>query len=132
WAERGSRNNSGGSQQQQWVAYARSVRRWARAPARGTCSVWNRAHQHKQPLGSVVRRKGDSRHWDIGRSRRARYDHVADPCGPARGRLMKLKLLVVDEEPLAREGMKVLLGRQSQVDSVSEARNGRVEIMQSR
>jgi len=38
---------------------------------------------------------------------------------------MQLKVLVVDDEPLAREGMKLLLGRQPQVGSVSEARNGR-------
>lgn len=38
---------------------------------------------------------------------------------------MELKVLVVDDEPLAREGLKLLLGRQSGVESVSEARNGR-------
>ena len=38
---------------------------------------------------------------------------------------MGLKVLVVDDEPLAREGLKLLLGRQPQVGSVSEARNGR-------
>src|SRR5262245_48603749 len=38
---------------------------------------------------------------------------------------MGLKVLVVDDEPLAREGLKLLLGRQPQVESVSEARNGR-------
>jgi two-component system LytT family response regulator len=38
---------------------------------------------------------------------------------------MQLKVLVVDDEPLAREGMKLLLGRKPQVGSVSEARNGR-------
>ena len=38
---------------------------------------------------------------------------------------MQLKVLVVDDEPLAREGMKLLLGRQPHVGSVSEARNGR-------
>jgi two-component system LytT family response regulator len=41
---------------------------------------------------------------------------------------MRLKVLVVDDEPLAREGLKLLLGRQSQVESVSEARNGREAI----
>ena len=38
---------------------------------------------------------------------------------------MRLTVLVVDDEPLAREGLKRLLGRQPQVESVSEARNGR-------
>ena len=38
---------------------------------------------------------------------------------------MGLRVLVVDDEPLAREGLKLLLGRQPQVASVSEARNGR-------
>ena len=38
---------------------------------------------------------------------------------------MQLKVLVVDDEPLARDGMKMLLGRQPQVGSVAEARNGR-------
>ena len=41
---------------------------------------------------------------------------------------MQLKVLVVDDEPLAREGLKLLLGRQPQVGSVSEARNGREAI----
>ena len=41
---------------------------------------------------------------------------------------MQLKVLVVDDEPLAREGLKLLLGRQSQVGSVAEARNGREAI----
>ena len=38
---------------------------------------------------------------------------------------MKVRVLVVDDEPLAREGLKLLLGRQPEVDSISEARNGR-------
>ena len=42
-----------------------------------------------------------------------------------RGRTMRLRVLVVDDEPLARAGLKRLLGRQPQVESVSEARNGR-------
>ena len=41
---------------------------------------------------------------------------------------MRLSALVVDDEPLAREGLKLLLGRQPQVESVSEARNGREAI----
>jgi two-component system, LytTR family, response regulator len=41
---------------------------------------------------------------------------------------MRLKVLVVDDEPLAREGLKLLLGRQPRVESVSEARNGREAI----
>ena len=41
---------------------------------------------------------------------------------------MRLTVLVVDDEPLARQGLKLLLGRQSQVESVSEARNGREAI----
>jgi len=41
---------------------------------------------------------------------------------------MRLKVLVADDEPLAREGLKRLLGRQAQVESVSEARNGREAI----
>jgi two-component system, LytTR family, response regulator len=41
---------------------------------------------------------------------------------------MRLTVLVVDDEPLAREGLKLLLGRQSQVETVSEARNGREAI----
>jgi two-component system LytT family response regulator len=38
---------------------------------------------------------------------------------------MRLRVLVVDDEPLAREGLRLLLGRQSQVESITEARNGR-------
>ncbi len=38
---------------------------------------------------------------------------------------MRLKVLVVDDEPLARDGLKLLLDRQPGVESVSEARNGR-------
>jgi two-component system, LytTR family, response regulator len=41
---------------------------------------------------------------------------------------MRLKVLVVDDEPLAREGLRLLLGRQAGVESVSEARNGREAI----
>jgi two-component system LytT family response regulator len=41
---------------------------------------------------------------------------------------MRLKVLVVDDEPIAREGLKLLLGRQPQVESISEARNGREAI----
>jgi two-component system LytT family response regulator len=41
---------------------------------------------------------------------------------------MRLTVLVADDEPLARQGLKLLLGRQSQVESVSEARNGREAI----
>ena len=38
---------------------------------------------------------------------------------------MRLTALVVDDEPIAREGLKLLLGRHPQVNSVLEARNGR-------
>ena len=41
---------------------------------------------------------------------------------------MRLSVLVVDDEPLAREGLKLLLARQPQVESVAEARNGREAI----
>ncbi len=38
---------------------------------------------------------------------------------------MGLTVLVVDDEPLAREGLKGLVGRHAGIDTVSEARNGR-------
>jgi two-component system LytT family response regulator len=38
---------------------------------------------------------------------------------------MRLKVLIVDDEPLAREGLKMLLSGDPQVDTVREARNGR-------
>ncbi len=38
---------------------------------------------------------------------------------------MKLCVLVVDDEPLAREGLRLLLSRQPQVKCIAEARNGR-------
>ena len=41
---------------------------------------------------------------------------------------MQLKVLVVDDEPLAREGLTLLLGRQPQAASILEARNGREAI----
>jgi two-component system, LytTR family, response regulator len=41
---------------------------------------------------------------------------------------MGLKVLIVDDEPLAREGLKLLLGRQPGVDAIAEARNGREAI----
>lgn len=41
---------------------------------------------------------------------------------------MRLSVLVVDDEPIAREGLKLLLGRQPQVESVLEGRNGREAI----
>jgi two-component system LytT family response regulator len=39
-----------------------------------------------------------------------------------------LRVLIVDDEPPAREGLKLLLGRQPQVESVAEARHGREAI----
>jgi two-component system LytT family response regulator len=39
-----------------------------------------------------------------------------------------VNVLVVDDEPIAREGLKLLLGREPQVESVWEARNGREAI----
>jgi len=39
-----------------------------------------------------------------------------------------MKVLVVDDEPLARDGLKLLLSRQSRVESVLAARNGREAI----
>ena len=45
---------------------------------------------------------------------------------------MRLRVLVVDDEPLARGGLKGLLDRQSQVESVVEARNGREAIARIR
>lgn len=41
---------------------------------------------------------------------------------------MRLSVLIVDDEPIAREGLRLLLGRQPQVESVLEARNGREAI----
>ncbi len=43
-----------------------------------------------------------------------------------------MRVLVVDDEPLAREGLKLLLSRQPQVESVLEARNGREAIARIR
>jgi two-component system LytT family response regulator len=41
---------------------------------------------------------------------------------------MRLTVLVVDDEPLARDGMKLLLSHQARVESVLSARNGREAI----
>src|SRR5947207_4514689 len=41
---------------------------------------------------------------------------------------MRLTVLVVDDEPLARQGLKLLLSHQPRVDSICEARNGREAI----
>ncbi|HEY5809394.1 MAG TPA: LytTR family DNA-binding domain-containing protein [Povalibacter sp.] len=38
---------------------------------------------------------------------------------------MQLKVLIVDDEPLAREGLRMLLGQQSLAGEIHEARNGR-------
>src|SRR5262245_50986721 len=38
---------------------------------------------------------------------------------------MPLKVLIADDEPLAREGLKILLDADPQVETVHEARNGR-------
>ncbi len=35
-----------------------------------------------------------------------------------------MKVLIVDDEPLAREGLRLLLGEQPDVESIGEARNG--------
>jgi two-component system, LytTR family, response regulator len=45
---------------------------------------------------------------------------------------VRLSVLVVDDEPIAREGLKLLLGHQPQVESISEARNGREAIARIR
>ena len=45
---------------------------------------------------------------------------------------MRLKVLVADDEPLAREGLKLLLADQADIESVSEARNGREAIVMIR
>jgi two-component system, LytTR family, response regulator len=45
---------------------------------------------------------------------------------------MPLKVLVADDEPLAREGLKLLLADQADIESVSEARNGREAIVMIR
>lgn len=37
---------------------------------------------------------------------------------------MKLKTLIVDDEPLAREGLRALLSKDSEVTAIREARNG--------
>jgi CheY-like chemotaxis protein len=58
----------------------------------------------------------------------AGYDHITDQDGSARGLAARLSALLVDDEPIAREGLKLLLGRQPQVESASEARNGREAI----
>ena len=60
-----------------------------------------------------------------GPKRCASHDHTADSDRTARGITVRLNVLVVDDEPIARDGLKLLLGRQPQVGSVSEARNGR-------
>lgn len=41
---------------------------------------------------------------------------------------MKLTVLIVDDEPLAREGLRALLSKDSDVISIREARNGREAI----
>ncbi len=38
---------------------------------------------------------------------------------------MRLKVLIADDEPLAREGLKLLMSGEPRVDSICEARNGR-------
>ena len=38
---------------------------------------------------------------------------------------MRLKVLIADDEPLARQGLRRLMGGDSQVQSICEARNGR-------
>jgi two-component system LytT family response regulator len=38
---------------------------------------------------------------------------------------VRLKVLIVDDEPLARQGLKLLMEREPRVESICEARNGR-------
>jgi two-component system LytT family response regulator len=38
---------------------------------------------------------------------------------------VRLKVLIADDEPLAREGLKLLIGGEPRVDAICEARNGR-------
>ncbi|MFL6620388.1 MAG: LytR/AlgR family response regulator transcription factor, partial [Povalibacter sp.] len=41
---------------------------------------------------------------------------------------MRLKTLVVDDEPLARKGLRLMLEQQSHVGEIFESRNGREAI----
>ena len=82
-------------------------------------SLWNRAGEHPgtpgAPVPATPRISSSSRR---GKSRGSRHHHAADADGPERRdrhvehRAMKVRVLVVDDEPLAREGLKLLLGRQ--------------------
>lgn len=41
---------------------------------------------------------------------------------------MPLTTLVVDDEPLAREGLRMLLSRDAEISSIQEAKDGRAAV----
>ena len=47
------------------------------------------------------------------------------PAVPRRGGGVRLKVLIADDEPLARQGLKLLISGEPRVESICEARNGR-------
>ena len=42
---------------------------------------------------------------------------------------MRLTTLIVDDEPLAREGLRALLARDPEISAIREARNGREAVL---
>ena len=51
--------------------------------------------------------------------------HDLDPVSHGRIRMKRFSVLIVDDEPLAREGLRMLLTSDPQVAAISEAKNGR-------
>src|SRR5215475_2279984 len=88
-----------------------------------------RAHEHQESSEAALWSGGNVLGGEPGPQRSAGDHDPALPRRAAGGRGMSLKVLIVDDEPLAREGIKLMLSSDSQV---IEARNGREAVAKIR
>src|SRR5215475_987064 len=98
-------------------------------PHPGAPGERHRTCQHEESPEASVRRRSHALGGKPGPARGSGDDHSALSHGAAGGRGMRLKVLIVDDEPLAREGLRLMLGGDSQV---MEARNGREAVAKIR
>lgn len=81
------------------------------------------ARQYAQAFEPALWREGDAR-AAAARRRRHRGNHL-HPISHGRIRMNRFSVLIVDDEPLARDGLRMLLTADTQLASISEAKNGR-------